>query len=351
MGTACNALGASYSWVKRAFSKTQCAAHGKVCRDAFREWDVNGMSEATCNSCPGSVMVDKVDWRGGSWQAATMRSLDWKPRNWTRVNEWSSTALDVGQYQGLAEDVLAAMFGKVWKTEIRCKFESLIRTINLVACACGDNKKTTCFDETLDFTVVDETVFKDSTSFSEIEFTGGSITPNADSCAAGEDSCSVSGKMVPYKQFTASLSATRRRRRLSSGGSRRRLASTSCADQEIVKNAAGVVVGQVMGNGVTVSTTSELCLETDTAIYHCSTKYPDNDFSDSNKLPQSKTISLNSQGHYCANVTAGTYFPIARSTGWETATSSTGAASTAVPSLFAAMFALLSAVLLTVMQS
>merc|ERR1719199_2339343 len=64
----CKAKGAGWSWKTRAQTSTQCAAHGGICKNKFRDWMVYGgiKTKTACDACEGDhAWNNVVHWNGG----------------------------------------------------------------------------------------------------------------------------------------------------------------------------------------------------------------------------------------------------------------------------------------------
>jgi hypothetical protein len=247
--SACTALGAGWSWKTRAQTSTQCAAHGGICQNKFKDWEVYGgiATQTACEACGNTHAYQKAaHWSGGIWQQPSMFEGEWKPRAWSSKRSWVATVADY-KMRELADRAVSRMFGKVYATQIACKLGPLVKPLKVIGCGCGtgtpsaSSKCSASLAGVLEVELAKTSVFCGNMGeTAPLNLAAGSVTYDANSsCPGGE----LSVNEVVSKVVVAGASTGRRL-----GESGRRL--SKCASHAVITNSVGGVTGQKMGTAL-----------------------------------------------------------------------------------------------------
>ena len=266
--------------VKRAETEGECLRF-KGCFDQDM-YSNTAVPEAQCKN-PDMCDADQfkwknvLEWDGGAWYPSKMTSngIKWTKRMLVPKNKWAKVITwDV--LNNLVHEAGYALAAEAFKAEFNCKMEPLYDILEQVACACSADRASdkclnvvgkigasTVASQTL-FLNVDESTLK--TAVGSVTITSDSIK---DSVVKGMDNVRVDILATPA--FLLRKTSARRVAR----------AGTSCNDFEIIKH-KGQVVGQLMGNGLTVkglkSGSAKVCIPVDKDIPKCTLKYVVTDF-------------------------------------------------------------------------
>jgi hypothetical protein len=340
---ACAARGAGYSWQTKASTEQECNAHGSACQEAY---DQTGLSSSDCATC-GGVYGPIYKWRTGSALNGYALPLTWATRTWSSVNKWAPT-LDYQKLQNALNTAISSIVGRKLMNELNTRFNGLLPLLELAACDCAGIAGANCF----------------SAKQAPVATCRGDPGKKSD-CAGvqtNENTFPANGKsgdIVVTKTLAGTLTSGETSSAigpnimgLMSNG-HNVLAVGNSASYAIVKNSHGAVIGQLIGDGysftstVANSGTFRLCLDQLSTIDQDTTSYPALDFAtgvDASHVGLPLGLTVTQTGaQSCADITGpGNYFPILRKTNYQAdyppASSSTGVfpfdeASSLVPSI------------------
>jgi hypothetical protein len=277
-------------WKYRATSQTDCLNNGTVCalRSGKKSY-VNASQCTTCGGTPGSV----YQWITPTWVNGTMLNTTFLPIKWQPRNQ-----MKVGLNQGLLEALLQSVVGKVMGRKMVNDFFKQYGIFNSVyqyiACDCLD-KNSTCFANTTISSVINSCI-ADPTSNSTCSglqinsdtfnstyavSIGVNFVSGANFLPLGAGNTTVTTTTsAGYAATTATISRVLQKRQASIGIS----TQTSYLAYAVVKNAAGLVVGQIVADGTSISfdslpfTSLTLCLPFDPSIPQNTTLFTVLDF-------------------------------------------------------------------------
>jgi hypothetical protein len=230
--SACSAAGGSA--VQRAETQTECTRL-KGCFD--ENMGVNtAVSQAQCTNrdiCDPDQYEWKnvLEWTPGVWHVSKMTSagIRWKARALEKNNVWGSK-VSMDSLSMLIEDALYSMAAEAYKTEFMCANEPLYAVVEKVACACGSGRSSTACDGVLER--AQSVLVASQTLFLNVE--------------TQHLTTAVGSVVISSKSIKASV--------------KRETSSISCSDFEIIRNAQGQVVGQLIGDGIAIEVCVCLCL-------------------------------------------------------------------------------------------
>lgn len=340
--TWCTANG--YTYFKRSDIDTKSACEAiKACYDKEVGWTPR--SETRCAACgSSSEWKQRFAWNGGIWAGGQSRSLKWDENGIGErpSNSWVSTFSSVKMKKELQKPLLR-MFSESKKSQMLLSFNYYINGLKDLACDCGVEKRNDCFAESVD-------------NISSLVSVGTAF--------CGNEGTSLNGGCGKVEVKQACTSSRRRRSLLnanvnaeasalsfghvsagkfsepicSESGSQSTCtcssASTSAKlETMVVQNAAKMVVGQVVGDGIDFKVndgssfpdTIEKCLDfridinhhrsifntTDVAMYDGS-KFASLGFGDYGTCT-GNCVSISKQQICFKATSAGVYFPILRS--------------------------------------
>jgi hypothetical protein len=201
-----------------------------------------------------------LEWTPGVWHPSKMMSagIDWKERALEKKNVWGKKVSMDSLYM-LIQDALYSMAAEAYKTEFMCKNEPLYAVLEKVACACGSGRSSTACDGVLEraqsVLVASQTLFL-NVETQHLTTAVGSVVISSKSIKAsvkrGSDNVKVSVLATPAFE----LRDTSRRM----DNDRRTTSSISCSDFEIIRNAQGQVVAQLIGDGLAIEVCVCVCV-------------------------------------------------------------------------------------------
>ena len=236
--SACEA--ANYTWYDRPYDKTSCEAI-KGCR---QDWHVSKLSASECAKC-GGTQESIMRWSGGSYRSAFARGLTYyNNRSYASINEWIKTQATWKIQDQLLIPAMK-MIASYRKNQLLVKYNMYKDVLSQIAYTCG------------------------SDSGSNVQPQGSTEQSDAISAQVNAflGSCEPQQEMGPGAFIQVSACDTDGRRRLSNDNSTLQLIFThisiagnqkyepcqgdnaSLVDTLVVKNDAGVIVGQVTGDG------------------------------------------------------------------------------------------------------
>jgi len=267
--------------VKRAETEGECLRF-KGCFNQDMYFNT-AVPEAQCQNpdiCDADQFKWKnvLEWDGGEWYPSKMSSngIKWTERKLVPKNKWAKV-IAWNVLDNLVQEAGYALAAEAFKTEFNCHMEPLYDILEQVACACSaDRASDKCLrvvGKVITSTVASQTVFLNDNE-KTIKTAVGSVTITAaviaGSVKKGKDNVQVDVQATP----AWSLRIFESQRRVAGAG-------TSCSDFEIIKS-QGQVVGQLMGNGLTIqglkSGSANVCIPIDKDIPKCTFKYIVTDF-------------------------------------------------------------------------
>ena len=76
------------AWHTKAWTKSECLAHGNRCQDTTFGSSWNDFASSDCGNC-GGAMQPVYRWDGGVWSNGTMSDLKWADRAYGSENSWA----------------------------------------------------------------------------------------------------------------------------------------------------------------------------------------------------------------------------------------------------------------------
>ena len=274
---------------QRAETREACtAAHRQGCFDT----DMNLNTAIDRQSCQDSSICDPdkfvwknvFEWRPGQWTESRMQSdgIAWKaralePKNkMVRIVAWD-TLMDLVHRAGYS------LMAEAYKTEFKCQIEPVYKVLELVACACASDSAqySAACDDT--FVSIPSSTVAVQTLWTNIEVQTLSTAVGSFSITGDTIRSSINASSVDNLQ--AQVLATSAFSLRAADGQRRETEAfikTTCSQFEVVPNTNGGIVGQLIGNGVTLKGLSrgfvKACLRVDQDIPLCLSKYSVQDF-------------------------------------------------------------------------
>lgn len=338
--TACTSLGGV--WKQRAFDEASCNAHGYGC-DQRSFWQLTPKQGSDCVGCGGQIRP-YYKYHRGVWLTGEMEPLTWTTRQFASINTWQPT-LNWTKLWTEVEKVSAQVIAKAIKSQMQCKHQLVATHMQVLACDCAPGTTdTTCFDGVEMVSVGQQEVFSGLSS--QMEWANVVIHVSEGAIPAEQDYDTVSASTTSDLSLLLGTQTEGRRRMLRKRVPQKR--SPYAPDEyEVVTNHADYVVGRLLGSGVAITVPQNLseplwvCLVLDEDIpVDPESIYPTPDWAGYNASePKWWPLDLDivvagDDVQYCANVTeSGTFFPIRRLNGWETATGIATSVPTAQPTL------------------
>ena len=230
---------ANFSWYDKPYDKASCEAI-KGCR---QDWHVSKLSAEECSKCGGS-QESIMKWSGGSYRSAFSRGLTYyHNRSYAPINEWIKTQATWKIQDQLLIPAMK-MIASYRKNQLLVKYNMYKDVLTQIAVTCGNTDVDGAVDETIEQS--------DAISAQVTAFLG---------------SCEPQQEMGPGAFIQVSACDSEGRRRLSEDNSTLELTFThisiagnqkfepcqgdnaSLVDTLVVQNDAGVIVGQVTGDG------------------------------------------------------------------------------------------------------
>ena len=358
--SASNCPGSNGTWFSRAYTKSECHAHGTGC-DEPRFWGFTPKDQATCEACDGD-MEPYYRWRDGHWITGSMVPLDWKARGMNPINDWAP-ALNWTKLHWVMEHVIGRMMSKALKAQSECKYSLISANIMALACDCG----TLGINETCSFDALLIASIGEGEFFSGLDKKLGwgdvIITVHNDTIPTIVDSSTISMSMVTdleslldseidkrqierrTRLIEVNVQARERAKQKQKQKQKRKgyepkwtpilRADPTPADYAIVTNDLGAIVGQLVGTGFSLTFGENvtegnviICLPIDEDIPVNTVNYTEPDFAEQNdtvnptvwKALGVSDAVIEDEVRICGTVSSsGMYFPIYRAGGnWTT---------------------------------
>ena len=317
------------TWKKRAFDESTCTGHGQGCNER-NFWQLTPKQGSVCTDCDGTP-APYYNWNGGAWITGEMQPLAWKTREFTSINAWQPT-LNWTKLYTEVEEVANLIVSKAIKSSLMCRFNLKSAALAKVACDCGTETHTDCFETIKDVSIGEQTFFSGIGGVAE--WSGVSITVDTTGVPAQQDDALIEAKStgdVKVLLATNTLQQVGRKRSPSSPNI-----------YEVVTNDIDYIVGQLVSDGVTLvipmGVTITVCINLDQGIPRDPEMlYPTRDFAEYNATsgpgatpnwtPLNYGIAIvGNITQFCSDVNvSGTFYAILRVEDWESATAPTAA--------------------------
>ena len=249
-------------------------------------------------------------------------SSRWEERKVVPSAWWADSAFDHVKFHDLIHKAVAKVFAEVYKTKILCRMAPYEKWVYQILGLCQGGLSGT---GTMSYSVATKTAFcNDLASVTPIKSYDGFIDIGSGTCGGAAISKEVSLNKVVIID-TETPTSTRR--------------ASACAVFEVIKNEAGAVVGQRIGDGVSVTGISSvsLCVNPSVGASQRCSAYTVYDFvtvSDAGvySSPLGKTVTTNAQGQLCFSGASSdkNYVPVLVAADWASMT--TPAPTTPAPS-------------------
>jgi hypothetical protein len=271
-----------------------------------------------------------------------MQALTWQQRQWASVNQVVNTLSDF-KFFDILYTVISRVVVRTIIRNVNARYSLILPVLDTVACDCFPNPNVAgCFSPAA-LRAPDASCRADPSNPTPCAGAQGQVVFTQANFPAGSPPVSISttvqlasGVLGSTTPFSAPRMSTMAMLPLVVGNS---------ATYAVVKNSLGAVVGQLVGNGYTVSSSSSItypltiCISISSSIDQDTATYPTLDFSSGDNavgLPLGLTVTVSGL-QYCASVpVAGTYYPIRRLTVWQTVQppATTGSSSSTGPGVF-----------------
>jgi hypothetical protein len=226
---------------------------------------------------------------------------------------WADSAFDHGKFHELIQKAVAKVFAEVYKTKILCRMAPYEKWVYQILGQCQGGLSGT---GTMSYSVATKTAFcNDLASVTPIKSYDGFIDIGSGTCG---DAAAISKEVSLNKVViidTETPTSTRR--------------ASACAVFEVIKNEAGAVVGQRIGDGVSVQGISSvgLCVNPSVGASQRCSAYTVYDFVTVSSAgvyssPLGKTVTTNAQGQLCFSGASSdkNYVPVLVAADWASKT-------------------------------
>lgn len=244
-------------WFTRLDTRAKCLSV-QGCKEKYM-WDYTPKNQAKCSECSGD-WEPRFNWNGGNWKSGESLSYRFFPngRGFEPRNRWTNS-FSTSKMRKQLQQPLLKMFAETKKTQTLIKFNYAAKQLRKIACDCGTEARSDCWsgDDT-------GTLVGVGTSF--CGNSGNVIQGGCDpvevkqSCATGtsrrrllatgakSDSSSLSFGHLSAGSFATPICSQ-------TGNENACTCNTADSKSKIetvgsVKNAAGVTIGQVVGDGI-----------------------------------------------------------------------------------------------------
>lgn len=318
----CGAVGGT--WHGRAKSKEECEDdRGSVCTHPFDEWRVFGMEGEKCDQCSYRT-THPTKWRSGVWSDSAETPLYWVERSFSSKNAWEERSFDSTAFHGFVKNSISRFVADAFKKRVYCELGAYNAFIPAIISMCGPGGEEE--QTVVQYDLTTSTVpCGDLGNQPPIETYEGSVSFADASCTNNESFAETTmGKVVPIT---------------SSGGRRMAASSGVCAPYALIKNSYGIIVGQRLGSGISVTGVegASLCIKPTLSESAVCPEYIEFgistvDGAGSYSVPLQISTTVNQQGEICfeGSESGVTYVPVKLMSGWE-AVSGTEAPTTRAP--------------------
>ncbi|KAJ1491876.1 hypothetical protein T484DRAFT_3066423 [Baffinella frigidus] len=298
--------------VSRAETLAECT-RWKGCFHTTNHY-ITAISEGPCKddqkcSVEDYEWRDVLDWRSGVWTPSTMVPREWKLREMAPRNKWG-VLLSWSSIELLVNDAVYAILGRAYVNEALCMTEPVLQVFEPLSCACGKDRTDAANAEYCAAVkekvhvskIAEATSWKNIATRQVIKSAVGTTVPDIAALLG-----SGNGNQDKVDTFVSMLSAASQRlclpRDTTSNNdgdpnppgnneatrradthpmrrfSRRNLGGlqNKCEQYEVVPNADGETVGQLIGNGMSIKGLKggsvRTCLKKDPNIPLCLSKF------------------------------------------------------------------------------
>lgn len=336
--TQAQCMAAGLMWINAATTEQECIAHGARCQ-LYHQQGGQSFTEQQCADCDGDY-IPLYNWVTGNNIQGKWLPASWKPRAWESINNFAPT-LDWGKLDLVTGNAISRILGRRMLNALKQKYSKVFQVLRAAACDCtveGARDAGICFDvaaqDDVNCPVVPGQPSVCIGTSHELNFSSNSFT-------SGQPPTDVPTQVTPAGLLIVEEAVSQ-----NSGSGQSGMTAMSIGHQNvrkyfqnyangnsdyysIVRNANNVIVGQIVGSGVTFqlpagTTSLTLCLSISASIDQDSTAFPVRDFASGTETTVGMPLGLpvytrNSQ--YCALVTtSGTFYPIRRATNYASTT-------------------------------
>ena len=342
----CGNLQGGWRWYEKARTQLACESHGTGCKPKESNWggQLIARNSSECAKC-GGRSESQYTWAQGQVVPGQQQELTWTNRSWVTTNQLKQT-LSFNKLQLEINNGVAAIFARKMANRLNSVVQKRVATFVPVSRCCGAGRLTQgdCFAVEQ---VPDAQCVTEPGSLAQVcESPAGSVTfpPGSVQSLSGSvisTSVVLFGVAVANATTPDSTSITTGTLALPLGNLFMQTKDVapvvvSPATNDVVNNALGVTVGEIISNALVLLETPNitfpllLCIPVLAGADQDTTAYPVKDFCAITLLVGPPLdLTVEEQGSsLCANVTEfGTYFACNRKTGWATATAATAASS------------------------
>lgn len=297
---ACTAHG--WRWYTRATSEQACLAEGQACVPPFNWGNANGMSTQACADC-GGRFGPLYEWVEARWIPARFLQTQWMQRAWGPINSFVPS-IDQRKVNALMQRVITYQRLNAQLNDFSLQYLQPLAVMRTIVC---------------DYLHADDDCLRFLPT--TLESRACIVQPNSlNECDGVTFDARVSDNatLTTARTFVTPLGSFLLG--AVSGASRRRLLSFDTDTYEIVRNAAGFTVGQLVGPGksaTVVGGANQTCLDRSLSIPPLNSLYTEPGFVIAGNVsgvvvlqPQIVVVMTGTQ--LCANVPDASvvYFPV-----------------------------------------
>lgn len=130
------------SWIKKAFTRQDCEAHGNGCFE--KRFDQPSFkNRETCAECGGSFK-SLYNWIPSSWNKGEIKSTEWTERIFGTRNVLSAT-IDWNELNNQVNSAISQMTRNTIKNQYLCQYSLILSNIEKISCDCGDINGEDCY--------------------------------------------------------------------------------------------------------------------------------------------------------------------------------------------------------------
>jgi hypothetical protein len=247
----CALLGGN--WTSKSIDAVTCTTKASICVDpttvllpSAMNLPPPGYSNKNATECAecGGYIASFYQWTSSNWTRRTFYPFEWKVRNYTQANAWGR-ALNFSLVVDFWNSAVARRFAGIVSSELLCRYGQITSSLSDIACACGEDKDQI---SRLCYITITQSVIAVAEPCQGINalfnFSLGYLVSEPEFLAQGTDCVDIQIAVVPQSQFQQNQIIT-----LSSVSVS--MPQTNEIDQvRFIKNANKVVVGELIGDGV-----------------------------------------------------------------------------------------------------
>ena len=144
------------TWVNRAFTRDECESHGNGCSER-RFSQPTPKDHDSCLEC-GGTYKSMYHWTPARWESGNIKNLNWTSRKWESINTWGPT-INWTKLNDVMNVAVGHMMQKAVKTQFLCKYGLLTANIEKIACDCGQETGSNCFNNMTSVQIGETTLF------------------------------------------------------------------------------------------------------------------------------------------------------------------------------------------------